>query len=135
MEKIAWQSKFDNLCETARYLLNCDVIDISFANGLSREVYVAISKEQRAKGLSSVSYLDLDGMLFYYDMPSFVPFTMSKMEIPIDIAWYDSDGRLLKIATFEPGYSHPIFCPKAFTYVFEAPVGTIPNSDLKVRNG
>lgn len=130
-----WKNKMDAVCETAAFLINCNVIDISFSNGITREVYVAISKSQRSKGLSSVSYIDLDGMLFYYEQPSFVPFTMAKMEMAIDIAWYESDGTLIKLATFEPGYMHPIFCPKAFSYVLEAPAGTIPNSNLKVRHG
>jgi len=130
-----WEHRMAAVCETASFLINCDVIDISFSNGTTREVYVAISKAQRAKGLSCISYVDLDGMLFYYDQPSFVPFTMAKMEIAIDIAWYDATGTLIKLASFEPGYAHPIFCPKAFSYVLEAPAGTIPQSNLKVRHG
>jgi uncharacterized membrane protein (UPF0127 family) len=122
----------DATVETARFFADCDVIDISFNNGTSMEVYVAVSAEQRSRGLANISSLDLDGMLFYYQRPSYVPFTAEKMLMDIDVAWYDRAGTLLQQMTAEAGMG-AMYCPKAFSYVLEAPVGSIPASDLKLE--
>lgn len=123
------------LCETARFLSSCNVLDIYFENGSTLEVYVAASPEQRSAGLANVASIDLDGMLFVYDTPSYVPFTMQKMQMDLDIAWYDRAGTLIQLASYQAGFSDPIFCPKPFTYVLEAPKGTLSEVNLKVRNG
>lgn len=128
-----WQTQMDALCSTARFLSTCNVIDVAFANGERREVYVAISPEERQQGLAEVASLDLDGMLFFYATPSFVPFTMAKMMMDLDIAWYNESGELLKFGTFQAGSQEPLFCSAAFSYVLEAPAGTLPKSNLKVR--
>lgn len=120
--------------QSARLLKKLNVIDIEYANGDILEVYVALNKEERAIGLSTVPYLDVDGMLFYYETPSYIPFTMLDMGFDLDIAWYDASGSLLKRGTFEAGYNSPIFCHKPFSYVVETKAGTIPDSDLKVKN-
>lgn len=119
--------------DTARYLHNCDVLDIAFVNGDSMEVYVAYTLEQRQRGLASLSSLDLEGMLFIFDEPSFAPFTASKMLMDIDIAWYDEHGGLLQFKTAVAGTA-ALYCPHPFSYVLEAPVGTIPSSNLKLRD-
>lgn len=117
--------------DTARFFADCDVLDISFESGHQMEVYVAVSSSQRSRGLASISSLDLDGMLFYFDPPSYVPFTAAKMLMDIDIAWYDRAGRLIQMETAKAG-SGPYYCSKPFTYVLEAPVGQIPRADLKL---
>jgi len=128
-----WQTQMDALCSTARYFATCNVIDIVFVNGEHREVYVAISPDERQRGLAEVASLDLDGMLFFYANPSFVPFTMAKMMMDLDIAWYNQSGELLKFGTFQAGSQAPLFCQQAFSYVLEAPADTLPQVDLKVR--
>lgn len=118
--------------DTARFFADCDVIDIAFENGSTMEVYVAVSVEQRSRGLASISSLDLDGMLFFYQTPSYVPFTAEKMLMDIDVAWYDRSGALLQLMTAKAGQG-AMYCPRAFSYVLEAPVGTIPASALKLE--
>jgi len=120
--------------DTARLLDKFNVIDVEFDNGEVLEVYVAMTREERAVGLSTVPYLDVDGMLFYYETASYVPFTMIDMGFDLDIAWFDSDGTLIKSGTFEAGYSQPIFCSRPFNYVIETMAGVLPTTNLKVKN-
>jgi uncharacterized membrane protein (UPF0127 family) len=128
-----WQESMDSLCDTASYFSTCNVMDINFVDGSTSEVYVAISKEQRHQGLAQVSSIDLDGMLFVYDKPSLVPFTMAKMNIDLDIGWYDERGKLIKWKMCVAGTTEPQFCPTPFSYVLECPAGTLNINDLLIK--
>lgn len=130
-----WSSQMHSITSSARFLANCDVLDIHFSDGDTWEVYVAATPDQRRRGLSEVSQLDLAGMLFVYEQPSYVPFVMKHMDMDLDIAWFDSKGTLLKKASFSRNYSAPICCSQEFSYVLEAPIGTIPEANLVVRHG
>lgn len=125
-----WNNRMSSAVDTARFFADCDVIDISFDNGSVMEVYVAISPEQRSRGLASISSIDLDGMLFYFDKPSYVPFTAEKMVIPIDIAWYAADGTLLALRRNVAPGTGALFSQQPFSYVLEAPPGIIPKCSL-----
>lgn len=129
-----WNDQMKALQESARLLNKLNVIDVEFSDGSVLEVYIAMTKEERAIGLSTVPYLDVDGMLFYYENASYVPFTMIDMGFDLDIAWFDAAGNVLKSGTFPAGHTDPIFCPYAFSYVIETQAGTLPVSNLKVKN-
>lgn len=135
IESLLWEENMEALRRTSDFLASCDVLDLKFSNGQIWEVYVASTMLQRSRGLSEVSFLNLDGMLFYYEASSYVPFTMTNMRMDIDIAWYDEKGTLIKIGTFTAGHPEPILSSKPFKYVLEAPAGTIPKVNLEVRNG
>lgn len=128
-----WSLKMNAVCSTARYFMNCNVMDIEFVDGSQLEVYIAISPDERSRGLSEVSSIDLDGMMFVYSRPSYAPFTMAKMEMDLDIAWYAADGSLIKKGTYVKTYPKPIYTPQPYSYVLEVPAGTLPNANLKVR--
>lgn len=117
-----------------RLLGKLNVIDIGFTNGTYLEVYAAISKEEKSTGLSTLPYLDVDGMMFFYETPSYNPFTMADMGFDLDIGWYDSTGAVIKHGTYEAGYSSPIFSPKPYSYVIETKAGNLPSVNLKVQN-
>jgi len=128
-----WAKEMSSLMQSAKRLLAFDALDVQVGD-LEYEVYVAHTQKQRANGLSGIRSLDLDGMLFFYPKPSYVPFTMAAMEFDLDIGWYDADGTLLKRGTFQAGIQTPLTCPDAFTYVLEVPAGTLVEGDLKVNN-
>jgi uncharacterized membrane protein (UPF0127 family) len=129
-----WDRKMSAVLESAKFLNKLNVIDIDFVNGSSLEVYVAMTKEDRSIGLSTLPYLDTDGMMFFYDQPSYNPFTVLDMGFDIDIAWYSRDGKCIKHGTFPAGMDSPIFSPKPYTYVVETLANNLPKSDLKVSN-
>jgi uncharacterized membrane protein (UPF0127 family) len=131
---INWNVQMTAAMKSARLLEKLNVIDIDFINGSSLEVYVAMNKEERAVGLSTLPYLDTDGMIFFYDQPSYNPFTVLDMGFDIDIAWYSRDGKCIKHGTFPAGMDQPIFSPKPYTYVVETLANSLPKSDLKVSN-
>jgi len=129
-----WTEKMEATIASARLLENFNVIDISFDNGEVLEVYVAITKEEKAAGLATIPYLDVDGMIFFYDKPSFTPFTVADMGFDLDIAWFDENGVLIKSGTYKAGSGTPLFSPKPYTYVVETLSGNLPKSNLKVKN-
>lgn len=121
------------LRSTANFFQSRNVLDIHFLDGSTYEVYLAISPQERQRGLSEVAWIDLDGMLFVYSQPSYTPFTMEKMQMDLDIGWYAADGSLIKKGTFKAGTTEPLYSPQPFSYVLEVPAGTLTNSNLKVR--
>lgn len=128
-----WSLQMDAVCATARYFMNCNVMDVEFVDGSQLEVYIAISPEERSRGLSEVSSIDLDGMMFVYSRPSYTPFTMEKMMMDLDIAWYAADGSIIKAGTYMRGQLGPLYSPQPYSYVLEVPAGTLPEANLKVR--
>lgn len=132
MKKSEWAEEMAEVCGLGRFLLSCNVIDIEFANGQKLDVYLALTMEQRQRGLADLSTLDLDGMLFYYPQISYVPFIMKDMKMDLDIAFFNKDGKLLNVFTATAG-SGPVVLGQPFTYVLECPAGSFPQSDLKVR--
>ena len=121
------------ICDKARTLLSCNVAEVEFDDGTFFEVYFAITPEQRKKGLAFMSELDLGGMLFCYDTPTYVPYSMRDTLINLDIAWYDEKGQLLQKGGYFKQVESPITCPYPFSYVLETPVGKLPEGNIRLR--
>jgi len=130
---IDWETRMSDVVDSALLLKNRNVIDLSFIDGSIIEVYIAILPNEKAIGLSKISYLDLDGMLFVYESPSLTPFTVSQMKIDLNIAWYRKDGTMIKKQMFEAGYAGPIFSPEPYSYVLETTIGVVADSDLLIH--
>lgn len=129
-----WIDKMEAVIASGRLLNRLNIIDINFINGQDLEVYAALDKVEKSIGLSTIPYLDVDGMIFFYEKPSFNPFTMKDMGFDLDIGWYDASGQCIKRGTFKAGFENPIFSPKPYSYVIETLAGRLPLSDLKVAN-
>ena len=90
-------------------------------------VAVAETPSQRSQGLMGVTELGgLDGMLFVFQVESNGGFWMKDTLIPLDIAFFDSDGGLVNLLTMEPCAADP--CPSyrpggSYRYAVEAPAG------------
>lgn len=105
---------------------------ITAADGTTCEVCLlaAETAEQRARGLMEVTDAELggyDGMVFVYDAPSAGSFWMRNTPLPLSIAYFDEDGRLISTADMAPCEDTPD-CPSypadsAFTYALEVPQG------------
>ena len=120
----------NDISESYRFLAGLNVIDINFASGHSLEVYVALDTHQKRRGLAGLDQIDADGMLFCYDTPTYSPFTMKDMKFDLDIAWYDSEGKLINHQIWVAGTKMPVVSHRPFSYVLEVPAGTLPISDL-----
>lgn len=123
----------DDISESYRFLASLNVIDINFESGHSLEVYVALTPHEKRRGLANLESIDTDGMLFCYDAPTYSPFTMKDMKFDLDIAWFDSAGRLVGNQTWTAGSKLPVVCHRSFSYALEVPAGTLPISNLKIN--
>ena len=90
-------------------------------------VAVASTDAEQSRGLSGVTGLDgIDGMLFVFSTPTDVRFWMKNTLIPLDIAFFDSDGALIDAMTMPVCDEDP--CPTygptgSFDWAVEAPAG------------
>jgi uncharacterized membrane protein (UPF0127 family) len=79
-------------------------------------VEIARTDSQRALGLMQRRSLAPDaGMVFVYEQPSTGGFWMKNTLIPLDIAFYDVRGRIVRILRMEPCKKDPcpIYSPEA----------------------
>ena len=87
-------------------LAGFDVRSISIEDGeltYLLTVAVADSSAERAQGLMGLADLgDLDGMLFIYPSPTVSTFWMKDTLIPLDIAFFDSEGRWVNNLSMQP---------------------------------
>jgi uncharacterized membrane protein (UPF0127 family) len=133
MSSESWVQAMTDIQTAVRSLACANVLDIEFINGERREVFVAATPESRSTGLSHQSELAVDGMLFVYETPSYVPFTAVDMRFDMDIAWYDHTGTVLRHLSVTAGDRTALFSPSAFSYVLETASGNLPEANLKVR--
>ena len=77
---------------------------ISTAEGVATlQVEIADSPEERAQGLSNRTSMQADaGMAFLWDEPVEAQFWMKDTLIPLQIAFWDEDGRILGLFEMEP---------------------------------
>jgi uncharacterized protein len=70
---------------------------------LRLEVEIADTPEASARGLMNVEHLrDEQGMVFLSSQPSTDPFWMKDTLIPLDIAFWDPEGRIFDIQQMQP---------------------------------
>lgn len=80
------------------------------AESVLLDVDVAETKEQRAFGLMKRESMPEDeGMLFVFFEDSTGAFTMRNTLIPLSIAFFDFEGRIVKLLDMEPCEAEP--CP------------------------
>jgi len=73
-------------------------------------VRVADSPEERRRGLVGVAHLAEDeGLAFLYGEPTYGAFTMEDTLIPLSIAFWDEEGRIVALLDMEPCTADP--CP------------------------
>lgn len=98
-------------------------------DGMALAVAVADTDEERVRGLMGVEDLHpLDGMLFVFDGAAIRSFWMKDTLIPLDIAFFDSNGVFVTKTTMEPCLEDD--CPRYSSerdtqYALEAPVGAL----------
>jgi len=67
------------------------------------DVEIAISHQERKQGLAGRKTLaNNKGMLFIYSAPNIISFWMKDTLIPLDILFFDKNGRLLEIVHNAP---------------------------------
>lgn len=132
-EPLEWLLEMNALCETARFYHGCDVIDISFTNGCTAEVYVVLTPEQRERAFTTISEIDLDGVLLWFSEPASTAVPALHMRADFSISFYDDQGALLLVSEVAAG-TPEVRCEAPYSYVLQAPAGSIPEADLKLRS-
>lgn len=89
------------------------------------DIYVAVSNEQRSRGLMHVRYLpETTGMLFLYDRDAHLSMWMKNTFIPLDILFVRADGTVSSIAyDTEPLSLQSIASLEPVRYVLELNAG------------
>jgi uncharacterized membrane protein (UPF0127 family) len=81
---------------------------ISGDDRLELEVDLALNSATQAKGLMNVEEIPDDyGMVFLWSDTSVHSFYMKNTLIPLDIAWWDAEGKIVDIQTMEPCTADP----------------------------
>ncbi|HSJ51661.1 MAG TPA: DUF192 domain-containing protein [Actinomycetota bacterium] len=96
--------------EPARPVGTTDLRITTAAGTVDLHVEVADDPEERAVGLMHREALDpFDGMAFLWDEPVHTSFWMKDTLIPLSIAFWDEQGRIVSILDMEPCDADP--CP------------------------
>jgi uncharacterized protein len=114
-------------CATTPTLEGFEVIEIE-VGGEALTVAVAETSTQRSQGLRGVEELPagLDGMLFVFEETRSATFGMRDTLIPLDIWWFDEQGRLLGSTEMEPCATQdcPTYpSPGEVAWALETPMG------------
>jgi uncharacterized membrane protein (UPF0127 family) len=111
-------------------------IKVFFGNGKSVTAELAVSDEERARGLMfREKILPDQGMLFVFEEEGLHSFWMKNTLIPLDMIWLDSDKRIIHIeADVPPCREDP--CPSygpavPARYVLELKAGEARTNRLK----
>ena len=102
----------------------------------SLEVEIADDERERARGLMGRTELAEDaGMVFLFDEPNRGGFWMKDTLIPLSIAYWDEEGRIVSIIDMEPCPEDP--CPlydpgRAYVGAVEANVGWFREHGVEV---
>ena len=100
-------------------------------------VVIADSDSERTQGLRRRHTIGrYDGMLFVYPGATTATFTMSTVPVALDIAFYDSDGRVVRRLRMKPCAGTDSTCPVypsggAFRYALETLAGDLPRGRLR----
>ncbi len=99
-------------------------------------VWLAKTASERAKGLSGVEHLKMNGgLLMVYEEDGSNPIWMKDMLIPLDIIWIDSAKKVVHIernADYKLG-EEKTYAPKKFSrYVLELSAGSADKAGIKV---
>jgi uncharacterized membrane protein (UPF0127 family) len=71
--------------------------------GTTVQLQLALTDSERAQGLMHRDSLPADhGMLFLFNQPGPRSFWMRNTRIPLDLAYFDADGRLLEVHALYP---------------------------------
>lgn len=97
---------------------------------------IAISQEELSQGLMFRNNLDKNhGMLFAFEYPKKMSFWMKNVPIPLDIGYFDSNGRLIEIHSLYPYDEKPVFSKSHnIQYALEMNKGWFHRNKIRTGN-
>lgn len=104
---------------------------LTFSSGKCLMAGVCDTLEKRAKGLMGISDLpEGKGMLFVMEKPEISSFWMKNTLIPLDIAYIDSEMRIVKLDSMVP-HTGKSTCKVPVQFAVEAPYGWFERNGIK----
>lgn len=112
-------------------------VRIYFPNGDSISAELAVTPEERARGLMFRENIAFDqGMLFIFEREDVYSFWMKNMLIPLDLIWLDREKRIVHIERCIPPCKEepcPSYTPKVpAQYVLELKAGSVERRGIKI---
>ncbi len=114
-----------------------DVRRVILPNGTTITAQVAMTGEERSRGLAGVEQLASDaGMLFVFEQSGTHSMWMKGMKTPIDMIWLDEDGKVVYLVTNVPvpaegDIGFPIYQSDVpARYVLELAAGTVDQAGI-----
>jgi uncharacterized membrane protein (UPF0127 family) len=109
--------------------------EFAIDNGAGEKVIIkaeiARTKAQREQGLMYRKRLkDGEAMLFIFERDEILSFWMKNTLIPLSIAYFASDGRILEISDLEPGNLNSVRSSRSIRYALEVPQGWFGRAGL-----
>ncbi|MCL2128927.1 MAG: DUF192 domain-containing protein [Treponema sp.] len=99
---------------------------------ISLLVEIAKTPSQQQQGLMYRKNLkDGEGMLFVYEKDEVMSFWMKNTLIPLSIAFFSWDGKILEIYNMEPGNLNPVRSSRSVRYALEVPQGWFSRAGLE----
>ncbi|MDC3132194.1 DUF192 domain-containing protein [Opitutae bacterium] len=97
---------------------------------------IAISKQEQSQGLMFRNNLDKNhGMLFAFEDSQKVSFWMKNVSIPLEIGYFDSNGRLIEIHELYPYDEKPVFSKSNnIQYALEMKQGWFHRNKIRTGN-
>lgn len=87
---------------------------------------VATDDVSRSQGLMFVRHMAEDsGMLFKFDSPRVLSFWMQNTYLPLDIAFLDDKGTVVKTESMAPFSTRPVTSGRPCVMALEVPMGTL----------
>ncbi|MCV0392476.1 MAG: DUF192 domain-containing protein [Nitrosopumilus sp.] len=103
------------------------------------EVQIADTEPRRVRGLMFQDQLPYDqGMIFVFDQPGLYSLWMLNMQFPLDMIWFDDDGKVVHIETnitpcrtaLEITTCQSIVPDNEATYVLEVTAGFVEQNNI-----
>ena len=96
-------------------------------------IEMADTSEKRELGLMHRKHLPKDqGMLFKFQSPTFARFLMKNTYIPLDIAFIDSNGKILQIESMSPLSTKSVYSNNRCKYALKVNKGWFSNNNISI---
>jgi uncharacterized membrane protein (UPF0127 family) len=97
-----------------------------------RLLRIADTPEEHSEGLMFVRDIDPDtGMLFRFKYPRVLSFWMKNTYVPLDIAFADSTGKIVKTETMIPMSLRSVTSGRPCVMALEVPAGTLKGKGVE----
>jgi len=104
---------------------------VKISDKIALPVEIADTPRQLTEGLQGRKELE-GGMLFIHPEETEVSYWMRGTELPLSIAFFNNDGKIIHIADMNPHDETPVTPPEPVKYALEVKQGTFASRDVSI---